>query len=97
MRIGIHLKARTQLLTTNVSALLLLLFVCSFASAAPTPEKSPNDNNEYRLMELSNGLRTILVSDKDADKAKFTYGRENVPIQELIENEVWHYNSVEQK
>lgn len=69
MRIGIHLNARTQVLTANLFALLVLLFFCSFASAAPTPEKSPNDNNEYRFIELGNGLRAILVSDKDADKA----------------------------
>jgi hypothetical protein len=32
-----------------------------------------------------------------ADKTKFTYGKENVTIQELIEKEVWYYNSAEQK
>ena len=69
MQIGIHLNARMQVLTTNALALLLLLFVSSFASAAQAPEKSPNDNNEYRFIELDNGLRAILVSDKDADKA----------------------------
>ena len=29
-----------------------------------------------------------------ADKTNFFYGREDVPVQELIEKEVWHYNSV---
>jgi hypothetical protein len=32
-----------------------------------------------------------------ADKAKFTYGKENITIQELIEKEVWHYNSFERQ
>ncbi|MGO1502040.1 MAG: insulinase family protein [Marinobacter sp.] len=53
----------------NVFTLLVLLFISSFATAAQTPDKSPNDNNEYRFIELDNGLRAILVSDKDADKA----------------------------
>lgn len=69
MRIGINLNARMQVLTENVLTLLLLIFFSSFASAAQAPEKSPNDNNEYRFIELDNGLRAILVSDKNADKA----------------------------
>lgn len=69
MRIGTHLNARIPVLTANAFALLLLLFVSSFATAAQTPQKSPNDNNEYRFIELDNGLRAILVSDKNADKA----------------------------
>jgi hypothetical protein len=32
-----------------------------------------------------------------AEKMKFWYGREDVAINELIEKEVWHYNSVERK
>ncbi len=30
---------------------------------------SPNDNREYRYLELANQLRVILVSDREADKA----------------------------
>ena len=67
MHIGTPMNARA--LTVNAFALLLLLFVSSFATAAQTPSKSPNDNNEYRFIELANGLRAILVSDKNADKA----------------------------
>ncbi|MDO6443602.1 insulinase family protein [Marinobacter sp. 2_MG-2023] len=69
MQIGIYLNARVKVLTANAFALLLLLFVSSLAIAAQTPEKSPNDNNQYRFIELDNGLRAILVFDKDADKA----------------------------
>ncbi|HDZ38029.1 MAG TPA: peptidase M16, partial [Marinobacter sp.] len=69
MRIGTQLNARIPVLTANAFALLLLLFVSSFATAAQTPQKSPNDNNEYRFIELDNGLRAILISDKNADKA----------------------------
>lgn len=29
------------------------------------------------------------------DKVKFFYGKENISAQELIEKEVWYYNSVE--
>ncbi|WP_417519281.1 insulinase family protein [Marinobacter sp.] len=69
MRIGIHLNAKIQVLGANAFALLLLMFVSSFTTAAQAPEKSPNDNNEYRFIELDNGLRAILVFDKDADKS----------------------------
>ena len=69
MQIGNHLNARIQVLSANVFALLFLLFVSSLASAAQTPDKSPNDNNDYRFIELDNGLKAILVSDKNADKA----------------------------
>ncbi|MDO3720113.1 insulinase family protein [Marinobacter sp. chi1] len=49
--------------------LLTLLIVSSLAIATEQLKKSPNDNNQYRLLELDNGLRAILVSDPDADKA----------------------------
>lgn len=54
--------------------LLLLLFIgslllSSLASASVAPTKSPNDPNEYRFLELDNGLRVVLASDPDADKA----------------------------
>src|SRR5690554_7962774 len=69
MRIGQYLNAGTQKLSAHIFALFLLLFISSFAQAAQTPDKSPNDNNEYRFIELNNGLRAILVSDESADKA----------------------------
>ncbi|MBZ2168240.1 insulinase family protein [Marinobacter sp. F4216] len=49
--------------------LLTLLIVSSLAIATEQLKKSPNDNNQYRLLELNNGLQAILVSDPDADKA----------------------------
>ncbi|MET4027513.1 insulysin [Marinobacter sp. MBR-99] len=53
---------------------LLLLLLCSvllspLAAAGASPSKSPNDPNEYRFLELDNGLRVILASDPEADKA----------------------------
>jgi len=59
----------TQLLATKAFALLVLFLASTFSMAAQTPDKSPNDNNEYRFIELNNGLRAILVSDESADKA----------------------------
>ncbi|WP_341581621.1 insulinase family protein [Marinobacter metalliresistant] len=50
-------------------ALLTLLLFSTFTLAAQIPEKSPNDDNQYRFIELENGLKVILVSDKEADKA----------------------------
>ena len=36
---------------------------------AETIRKSPNDDRDYRYLTLANGLRVLLVSDKDTDKA----------------------------
>ena len=69
MYTGTPINARIQMPITHVFALFVLLFVSSFSYSAQTPEKSPNDNNEYRFIELDNGLRAILVSDKGAEKA----------------------------
>ena len=53
---------------------LLLLLIGSvllspYALAGVSPTKSPNDPNEYRYLELDNGLRVVLASDPEADKA----------------------------
>ncbi|MDG1231671.1 MAG: insulinase family protein [Pseudomonadales bacterium] len=32
-------------------------------------EKSPNDTRDYRYLELVNGLKVVLISDRKADKA----------------------------
>src|SRR5690554_1013271 len=53
---------------------LLLLLLCGMllsplAEASVSPTKSPNDPNEYRFLELDNGLRVILASDPAADNA----------------------------
>ncbi len=57
-----------QMLAATTLALFFLLF-SSLSTASQTPDKSPNDNNEYRFIELDNGLRAMLVSDKQAEKA----------------------------
>jgi len=54
---------------TRLFALLTFLLFSTLALAAQIPEKSPNDDNQYRFIELENGLKVILVSDKEADKA----------------------------
>lgn len=41
----------------------------TIASAKISPKVSPNDTREYRALTLDNGLRILLVSDADADKA----------------------------
>ncbi len=53
-------------------AFLLVLFgllISSVTAAAVTPVKSPNDSNDYRYLTLENGLRVLLVSSPDSDKA----------------------------
>ena len=48
--------------------MLLLFFLCS-AVYAEEVIKSPNDTRTYEAMTLDNGLRVLLVSDPDTDKA----------------------------
>nr|WP_100641470.1 insulinase family protein [Marinobacter salexigens] len=62
-------NVRRQSPAVKALTLMLLLLCSTLSIAAQTPTKSPNDNNEYRFVELDNGLRAILVSDKGADKA----------------------------
>ncbi|MCM0612557.1 insulinase family protein [Marinobacter sediminum] len=69
MSTGTLCNARSHLPVTKVLVLLTLLLGSAFALAAGVPVKSPNDDNQYRLIELDNGLRAILVSDDGADKA----------------------------
>lgn len=56
------------------SLLAAVLLAC--AAQAPqepsfplTPEKSPNDDKAYRYIQLDNGLRALLISDPDTEKA----------------------------
>src|SRR5690554_1702665 len=49
--------------------LLGSVLLSPLAVAGASPTKSPNDPNEYRFLELDNGLRVILASDPEADKA----------------------------
>ncbi len=62
-------KHPTESQMVRLFTLLALLLFSTFTLAAQIPEKSPNDDNQYRFIELENGLRVILVSDKEADKA----------------------------
>ena len=39
------------------------------AAAATIPIKSPNDHNRYRIIELSNGLQALLISNPHTDMA----------------------------
>ncbi|WP_228160583.1 insulinase family protein [Marinobacter bohaiensis] len=48
---------------------ILSLLLPALALAATAPVKSPNDDNQYRYLELENGLNVLLISDPDADKA----------------------------
>ena len=45
------------------------LLFSPLVTASVTPTKSPNDNNDYRYLELENGLEVLLASDPQADKA----------------------------
>ena len=66
-----------MLFSTRYSTfLLLVIFAVATAayrinmqSSSPSIIQSPNDQREYRALELDNGLKVILVSDKEADKA----------------------------
>ncbi|MEA1079061.1 insulinase family protein [Marinobacter qingdaonensis] len=62
-----HRHAHTAIVRTL--PLLTLLLVSVLAQAMEAPRKSPADDNDYRFIELDNGLRAILVSDRQADKA----------------------------
>ncbi|WP_373001831.1 insulinase family protein [Marinobacter sp.] len=54
---------------SRLFSLLTLLLFSTLALTAQIPEKSPNDDNQYRFIALDNGLKVILVSDQEADKA----------------------------
>ncbi|KAA1171199.1 peptidase M16 [Marinobacter salinexigens] len=49
--------------------LTVLILTSAVALATETPVKSPNDDNNYRFIELGNGLRAVLVSSPGSDKA----------------------------
>lgn len=49
--------------------LILCLLLVSATLQAQEIIKSPNDNRDYAALTLDNGLRVILVSDPEADKA----------------------------
>ncbi|MDL0430206.1 insulinase family protein [Marinobacter sp. TBZ242] len=69
MRPGIHGFARGLLGLKEGLALVLLLAFGSVALASQSPVKSPNDDNEYRYIQLDNELRVLLISAHESDKA----------------------------
>lgn len=69
MRPGIHGFANGFLSLKEGFVLLFLLAFCSAALADTSPVKSPNDDNEYRYVQLDNQLRVLLISAHDSDKA----------------------------
>jgi len=65
-----------MLFSTRYSTFLLLVIIAVATAAyrinmqpSNTIIQSPNDQREYRSLVLDNGLKVILVSDKEADKA----------------------------
>lgn len=65
-----------MLFSTRYSTFLLLVIVAVATAAyrinmqsSNTIIQSPNDQREYRSLELDNGLNVLLVSDSEADKA----------------------------
>ncbi len=51
---------------------LLLIASCATRVAGPVPVeiiKSPNDDRDYRYLELPNHLKVVLISDQSSDKA----------------------------
>ncbi|PXX88757.1 peptidase M16 [Marinobacter vulgaris] len=69
MRAGIQGFAQGFLSLKEGFFLLLLLAFSSAALASTTPVKSPNDDNQYRYVQLDNQLRVLLISAPDSDKA----------------------------
>ncbi|KEF31725.1 Protease III precursor [Marinobacter nitratireducens] len=54
---------------SRLTLLVLLVITSSFTWATQTPVQSPNDDNNYRVIALDNGLRAVLVSSPGSDKA----------------------------
>ncbi|WP_043529204.1 insulinase family protein [Litchfieldella xinjiangensis] len=74
-RLSFHLPALLGGLTLGISPWLTSPATASDAADDPeiarveTPQVSPHDDRDYRILTLENGLTTLLVSDPDADKA----------------------------
>ncbi len=69
MRPGIHGFANGFLRLKEGFLLIFLLVVSSTALSDISPVKSPNDDNEYRYVQLDNQLRVLLISAPESDKA----------------------------
>ena len=55
--------------TFFIAILLAVAFSFYKGTFIQQPVQSPNDTKEYRYLELDNGLRTLLISDENADHA----------------------------
>lgn len=69
MHPGIHGFAHGFPGLTKGFVLVLLLAFSSAVLANTSPVKSPNDDNQYRYVELENQLRVLLISAPESDKA----------------------------
>lgn len=69
MRPGTGEFARGYLGLQQKLLLLCLLAFSTAALAVAAPVKSPNDDNQYRYLQLQNQLRVLLISSPDSDKA----------------------------
>ncbi|MCG3200558.1 MAG: Protease 3 [Gammaproteobacteria bacterium] len=58
---------RRSLLPATLWALLAL--ACALPAAAVEVVKSPGDTREFEYLQLNNGMKVLLVSDPEADKA----------------------------
>ena len=60
-----------QLLHRSGSTLLVLaaLLLTTLQTHAAEPIQSPNDTRAYRALELNNGLKALLISDPETDRA----------------------------
>lgn len=54
---------------TKAALVCFFLLASVAAQAAISPVKSPNDQSDYRYLELDNELKVLLVSNPDADMA----------------------------
>ncbi|MGC8121220.1 insulinase family protein [Marinobacter sp. VGCF2001] len=53
----------------QILLLVVTLLLAPLALASVSPDQSPNDPNQYRFLKLDNGLRVLLASDPETDKA----------------------------
>lgn len=53
--------------TFFIAIILAIAFSFFKGTFMQQPIKSPNDSKQYRYLELDNGLKTLIISDKNAD------------------------------
>jgi secreted Zn-dependent insulinase-like peptidase len=64
-----QLPVRSRYALLQMLLLIVTVLLAPLAAASVSPTQSPNDPNQYRFIELDNGLRVILASDPETDKA----------------------------